>query len=189
MTRSVALHLTSEFFPILAFYGSVQLTDFATSAAVLAGTTAVASMATWYYERCLPLISVSSSLFVIGAGLLSWIFSVPDILILADSLYYFCTAGALWWYGRRGIYLLERVFVGAFVMTPRGWNLLTWRWIIASVLAGVGNEWVRIGFSPEVWVHYKLVKIGLVILFVGSQFYLAKQHQPALPNNQPVPIR
>ncbi len=176
MTRAVKLHLASEFLPVLAFYSVSQVASFTTSAGVLAGTTALATAASVYYEKRVPIVSVSSSLFVVGAGFLSYLFTAPAILIVSDSLYYFLTAGVLWWYLRRGQFVLQWVFDGAFAMAPRGWYLLTWRWIIASFLAGVGNEMVRLFFSPEAWINYKLVKVLLIIIFVGSQFYLAKHY-------------
>jgi intracellular septation protein A len=177
MTRAVKLHLASEFLPVLAFYVVSQWEDFTTSAVVLAGTTLLATTASLWYEKRIPLVSVSSSLFVVGAGVLSYGLTMPDILIMADSLYYFLTAGVLWWYLKRGHFVLQWVFDGAFTMALRGWYLLTWRWIIASTIAGVGNEVVRLFLTPDAWINYKLVKVLLVVLFVASQFYLAKHYQ------------
>lgn len=174
MTRSVALHLGSEFIPVIAFYAAYHVTDFATSAAILAGTTAVATALSVATERRIPIVSVSSSVFVVGAGLLSYLFSNPNLLIIADSLYYFTAAGiiavGLW----RRHYILAGIFAGALTLTPAAWRTLSWYWVGAATLAGIGNELVRHYATHALWVEYKLLKLFLIFAFVAGSFFLAR---------------
>jgi intracellular septation protein A len=176
MTRAVKLHLASEFLPVLAFYVTCQWTDFTTSAGVLAGTTAIATAASVYYEKRVPIVSVSSSVFVIGAGLLSYGFNNPDILILADSLYYFAAAAVIAAGLCRRHYLLHDIFDGALTLSPARWRTLSWWWIGAATLAGIGNELVRLFATPELWIDYKLVKVVLILSFVLGSFLLVRAH-------------
>jgi intracellular septation protein len=176
LSPSIFIHIGSEFVPVLAFYTTSHFASFTVSAGVLAGSTALATLISLAYERRVPIVSVSSSVFVCGAGLLSYLLAVPDILIIADSIYYFLTAFALWAALQYRRNLLKSIFDGAFALSARGWSILTWQWIIGAVLAGVGNELVRHYATPEFWINYKLVKLLLILLFIGTTIILARSY-------------
>jgi intracellular septation protein len=188
VTKTVAIHLGTEFVPVAAFYGVSQFHDFTTSAAVLAATTAIATIISIVVEGRVPLVSVSSSIFVCGAGALSYLFTNPDILIIADSLYYFFTALMVGLGLTRGVFILQWVFGSSLAMTMRGWQVLSWRWVGASALAGGGNEAVRVFATPELWIDYKLVKVVLVLAFVGWWLMLARRYAIAEVHHSESPL-
>ena len=89
---------------------------------------------------------------LVGFGSLSVWPHNPDILIIADTLYYGSAALALGGLLLSGYNLMERLFSPTFGMTARGWTILTWRWVTVLALASLLNELVRQFGTPQLWL-------------------------------------
>lgn len=177
MTKTAALHLFTEFSPVLAFFIAGQFYSFFVATGTLLLFTLLSLALSWWHEGRLALMPIIASVFVIIPGLLTLGYTNEDFLILGDSLFYFLMAllvgggllvGKLW---------LKTIFEATFAMADTGWRILSWRWTAMFIIAGLGNELVRIFLTPEIWVDYKFVKVIIIALFGFWQFRLARRYR------------
>ena len=183
MTRAAVIHLLTEFAPVLVFFVAGQITSFFTATALLVISTFIALVIGWLYERRIPFLPIVSGIFVIVSGLITLLYSEPDALILADTLYYLLLAlvvGAGLPYHR---YFLKWLFESTFAMHDTGWRILSLRWFAVFMVAGVVNEAVRLLASPEFWIDYRFVKVILIAVFGFWQFRLSRRYRiPEISN-------
>lgn len=173
MTRAAFIHILTEIGPVLTFFFVAQIYSFETAAFVFALTTAIMLVVSYVYERFIPTLPLVTGAFIIVSGLLTFYFHDPDILIFSDTLYYLIGAGALGYGLYKEKYYLKTLFQRTFAMHDEGWEILTYRWLIAFTIFGIANEIVRITASPEFWVKYRVVKIALIAVFAFYQFTLS----------------
>ena len=184
MTKAAAIHLLTEFSPVLAFFVVGQFYSFYTATAVLLAFTVISLLIGWVYEKRIALMPIIASAFVIIPGYMTLQFANEDFLIFGDSLFYFLMGGVVGGGLLINQYVLKSIFEATFAMADEGWRILSYRWTIAFILAGIGNEVVRIYFSPEVWVDYKFVKVIIVALFGIWQFRLSRRYRlPGISND------
>ena len=183
MTRAAAINLLTEFTPVLAFFVAGQFYSFFVATAILLIFTVAALAVSWLHDRSIAFFPIFSGIFVVVSGLITLYFKEPNALIFADSLYYFVVAGIIGVGMLRDRLFLKWLFERTFAMADAGWRILSWRWLIAFVVAGIGNEIVRIFLTPEVWVDYKFVKVILIAGFGFYQFTLSKRYRiPEISN-------
>jgi len=177
VNQKAALHLLNEFVPVIGFFIAAQLFSFYTATSILMVLTVAALSVGWYCERRLPVLPIISGLFVLVSGFITVTYQAPDALIFADSLYYFGMGLtiALGLVFRTNI--LKLIFERVFAMTNVGWRILAIRWVIIFLLGGAINEVVRLYATPEVWVHFKVVKVITVALFGLYQFTLSRKYR------------
>lgn len=173
MTKAALLHLLTEFSPVLAFFITGRFYDFYTATTVLLIFTVLSLLAGWLVEQRVALMPLIASSFVVIPGLITLYFSFPDALIFGDTLFYFLLAAAIGVGLYKNKYLLKTIFAATFAVTDRGWQILSYRWLILFLIAGASNEIVRIFFTPEVWVDFKFVKVLVISLFSLYQFKVA----------------
>jgi intracellular septation protein len=166
-----------ECLPILVLFVAGQYTDFFTALWYYLGSVLVAIIGIGIIARRFPYISVIFGSVIIASSLLSHHFNEPDILIFADSLYFFVAASALaisQWYGRN---LMKFLFQPTFSITEEGWRILLWRWVVVLLIAGISNEIVRLTQTPEFWIDFQFYRSCLVLLFACTQFTLTRQYR------------
>lgn len=184
MTKAAAIHLLTEFAPVLAFFIAGQLLSFSAAALTLVVTTLIALSISWWYERRIPFLPFLSGVFIVISGFITYVWDTPDALIFADTVYYLLMGGIV------GIglyyrwYFLKWLFESTFAMYDIGWRILSWRWLIAFFLAGIANEVVRVAMTPEFWIDYRVVKVLLIAGFGCYQFTLSRRYRiPGISNH------
>lgn len=177
MTRAAFIHILTEIGPLLAFFIAAQLYSFIAAALVFALTTLLMLIVSYLYERHIPTLPLVTGIFITISGFLTYFYHDPDILIFSDTLYYFIGAGVLGYGLYRERYYLKTLFGRTFAMYDEGWEILTYRWLIAFSIFGIANEVVRITASPEFWVKYRVVKIILIGIFAFYQFTLSGKYR------------
>lgn len=177
MSRGAYIQIFSEFFPVVAFFAAGQLFSFMTAAIVLIGTTLLSLVVSLVNIGKIPVMPIFSGVIVFFFGGLTLYLDQPDFLIFADTFYFFALAAIIAVFFWRQKHFLEHMFDITFAMTAEGWRLLSIRWLTVLLLAGVGNEIVRLAFTPEVWIDYRFVKILLIVAFSFYQFRLSKKYR------------
>jgi len=110
-------------------------------------------------------------------------FTSEQFLIFGDSLFYFLMAAVVTLGLLANRLVLKAIFEATFAMHDKGWRILSWRWAAIFLLAGVGNELVRIYLTPEIWIDYKFVKVVIIAIFGFWQFNLARRYRiPGISN-------
>jgi intracellular septation protein len=145
--------------------------------------TVVALLTGWHFERHLPILPIISGVFVIISGIITLVYQAPDALIFADSLYYFLMGLTIAVGLTFKVNILKMIFARVFAMHDIGWKILAMRWVIIFLLGGSANEIVRQLATPEVWVHFKVLKVATIAIFGFYQFTLSKKYRiPELSN-------
>jgi intracellular septation protein len=177
MSRGAYVQVFSEFFPIVVFFLAGQLYSFTTAAIILIVTTLFTLIISLINIGKIPVMPIFSGVTVFIFGGLTVYLDQPGFLIFSDTFYYFALAAIIGLFFLRDKHFLEHMFDATFAMKKEGWYILSQRWFIVLLLAGVGNEIVRLAFTPEVWINYRFVKILIIASFSVYQFRLSKRYR------------
>ena len=177
MSRGAYIQFFSEFFPIVAFFLAGQLYSFTTAAIVLIVTTLFSLLVSLISLGKIPVMPIFSGVTIFFFGGLTVYLDQPGFLIFSDTFYFFALAAIIGLFFWRDKHFLEHMFDVTFAMEKAGWRILSQRWFIVMLLAGIGNEVVRLAFTPEVWINYRFVKIILIAGFSVYQFRLSKKYR------------
>ncbi|MEM9336949.1 MAG: septation protein IspZ [Patescibacteria group bacterium] len=177
MTKAAAIHLLTEFAPVLIFFVAGQLLPFETAAILLVITTALAMALSLWYEGRLPFLPLVSGVLIIISGLITYFYQAPDALILGDTLYYLLLALIVGAGLSHRWYFLKWLFQSTFAMKDEGWRILSYRWLLVFIVAAIVNELVRVFATPEVWVDYRFAKVILIAGFGFYQFTLSRRYR------------
>lgn len=169
--------LALECLPMVAFYIASFFYSFLEATALYVVLTALVIIIIKHTADRLPYLSLIFGVFVIGSGVLSLLFHEPQILIFADTLYFFMGAAVLAYSLTTTRTLTERLFDYAFDLTPRGWRILTWQWVGVFVIAGASNEIVRLTMSPEWWIGFQFWRAIGINVFVVAQIPFCYWHR------------
>ncbi len=170
-------HLINEFFPIVAFFITAQLFSFYVATATLIITTSIALGVGWFTEKRLPILPVISGFFVLISGLITIFYKAPDALIFGDSLYYLLMGTTILIGLFFKVFILKLIFGDTFAMHDLGWIILSRRWVLIFILAGIINEVARHTLTPEDWVQFKVLKIITIAIFGFYQFTLSRRYR------------
>ena len=177
MTPGALIQIFYEFAPVVAFFVAGQLLSFSGAVLVLLLTTIMSIMIAWLYHRHIPVTPLASGALVLVTASITLYFDTPDAIILADTIYFWGLAAAIvagFW---RKKHLLEHMFDKTFAITTQGWRVLSMRWFIVLLLAGIANEYVRFAYTPEFWIDYRFTKILIIAAFSFYQFTLARKYR------------
>lgn len=177
MTKKAITHFCIEFIPTFGFFIAAQVTDFFTATIILMSLSILSLIAGWKIERKIPTLPIIITLFVLVSGVITILYQSPNILILSNSIYYIGFSLALLLGLAFRINILRRIFEETFAINDIGWHILTVRWALILAAVGIGNEIIRIWFSPEVWVTYKLVTTLTMTTFAVSQLTISSKYR------------
>jgi intracellular septation protein len=177
MTKKAIFHFCLEFIPTFGFFIAAQLTDFFTATAILMILSLVSFAIGWITIGSLPTLPIIITLFVMVSGTITILYQSPDALLLSNSIYYIGFGLALLFGLKIKIDILKRIFEQTFAITDDGWHKLTIRWAMLLILIGIGNEIIRIWYTPEIWVTYKLITTIAMTTFAVSQLSLSHQYR------------
>jgi intracellular septation protein len=175
--------LAIEFGPTILFFITVQVYGFLFGTAVLVTSTGAALATSLIHERRIPLFALISSGSVLLFGI-STLASRDSMWIILEYTLYNAAFGLvllLSVYFKRP--LLKPLFSAMFLITDRGWNILTARWGIFFLVISCGNLIMSVFFSESVWVYYRLLSAITLCIFGFSQFFLARKER--LPHASP----
>jgi intracellular septation protein len=162
------LSFVLECLPLVAFFVASFYMSFLEATGLYVALTAIVVFIIKEMSARLPYLSLTFGVFVIGSGILSILFREPAILIIADSVYFFLGAFILLASLNTPTTLTERMFSYAFDLSPHGWRVVTWQWVLVFVAAGISNEVVRVMMTPEWWIGFQFwraLAINFVVLF------------------------
>ncbi len=190
VTQKALTHFAIEFIPTLAFFIAAQYTDFYTATIILMVTAIISLGAGWWCVHRIPTLPILVTLFVTISGAFTLWYRAPDVLIISNSLYYLFFSTILLGGLLIKVNILKRIFDPTFAITDYAWTLLSIRWAVLFLFIGVGNEYVRMVHTPEVWVDYKFYTTILAVLFASYQFTLSRRYRlPEYSNSWGIRIK
>lgn len=175
--------LLGEFGPILVFFVADWWLGFFGALLVMLVATVLATVVRVVYDARLPWFAIVSTLGVLVFGLASVYWQEPDYFIVSDTIldggFAVILYVSLWWRTP----LLQRLFSSTFAISDRAWRVLTWRWATFFLVLAIVNEYIRIMYSEDVWVTYKLLSSLGILAFGCYQFTLsARERLPGVSN-------
>lgn len=172
-----------EIGPLITFFIVEAYRDFFIALVALIAATILGLFASIYLTGRPPWFALFGGAFLIVFGGLSIVLQDEDIFIIQDTITNAILSAALLLTAYRRTPLLKLFFETAFAITDRAWKLLNLRWGVMFLLLAIGNEIVRIWFTPEVWVEYRAWSILATIAFGLYQFTLsARERLPGASN-------
>lgn len=175
-TRFIINSLT-EVVPIALFVLFTETVSFSFGVKVLVVSALIALAISYFLEKRLPYFGLFAATTILFFGLLTLIFDNPAFIILKDTLYYFFFAlliAVSLWYKKPA---LRFFFKDYFLITGRGWRILSMRWLFFFIALGVGNEIARATLTPEMWAVYKGVALLATWAFGFYQLKLTKKER------------
>jgi intracellular septation protein len=175
-TRFIINSLT-EFVPIALFIAVAESVSFSLGVKVLIVSSVIALLISYFLEKRLPYFGLFAATTILFFGLLTVIFDNPAFIIVKDTLYYFFFAlliAVSLWYKKPA---LKFFFKDYFLITSRGWRILSMRWFFFFIALGIGNEVARATLTPEMWAIYKGVILLVTWAFGFYQLKLTKKER------------
>jgi intracellular septation protein len=173
----------AEFLPIVTFLLLSETMGFFVGIKWLIIVAVVCIAFSWYVEKRIPKFGLFASGIIVLFGGLSLFFGNSFFIIVKDTLYNLFFGTVLLVGLFRGTSLLKTFFSDFFLITDRGWVILSRRWMYFFFLLAATNEVTRIFFSEQVWLIYKGIAVVTTWVFGFYQFTLTKKER--LPEASP----
>lgn len=167
-----------EFGPIFIFFLTSEWLGFIKATELFVGLTGLALAVAYVRDRRIALFPLIAGLSVIGFGALTVFLDDPFYLIIKDTLYngIFALALAIGLYGFKKP-LLKNLFNSLFLMTERGWMILSQRWMVAFALLALSNEVAWRIFDAKEWIIYKMGATFITLVFGLYQLTLSRRER------------
>jgi intracellular septation protein len=167
-----------EFGPLLAFFALSAVAGFYPGATALVVSTVAALLYSWFMHKRFAVFSLVVSVFVLSSGCATLYLREPFWLVLEFTLSNLAFSAILYAYNCRHDPVLKRLFRHMFLMSDRGWLILSQRWSLVFALVGVSNQlyWL---YNPneQDWTVFRFFVTLLTVIFALSQFPLARRER------------
>ena len=166
-----------EFGPVVVFFVVAEESNFFTATGALIGATTLALLTALIRERRIPWFSLLSSAFVLIFGIATLTEKNPYWIQLEYTLYNAIFAIALFVGLAFDRALLKPLFGTTFLMSERGWRILSFRWAAFFALTALLNEYFLRFTSAEAWVEFRFAAAIILCVFGFSQFFLSRRER------------
>lgn len=166
-----------EFGPTLAFFIVSHRYGFFKGAIVLVVLTAASLVFSLLKDKRIALFALISSALILAFGAMTIALWDPRWLYVEYTLYNGLFGAVLLWGYVRGRGLLKPLFGTLFLITDRGWLVLSFRWGLVFLATAISNEYVWRMFDESTWVDFRFATAVLQCLFGFSQFFLARKER------------
>jgi intracellular septation protein len=176
--RYASSEIFVETLPALAFFAVNFLTDLRTATLVTLIVTPVAIVLGYLINCRLPWIAIVSAAVMSVLGLSSLLFDNELFIKISPTIGngLFALTLLLGWFSNPSF--LQRALGRMVSLTPHGWKVLTFSWIVFALIWAGTNELVWRWLSTDAWVTYKtfndlpmLVGYVAVTRFVARRFW------------------
>ena len=164
---------TEELLPVIVFFVVQQLYNFKAGLVAMTLLVIVFLAVSYLFAKAIPRFALFSTIALLS-------FSVPSIVTghstyfqisdtILDGFFAVLLLGS--WTSR--FLILKYLFDRVFAITDEAWRILSLRWGVLFLVLAILNEYVRLGYSEDVWATYKLVSTMGVLAFGCYQFTLS----------------
>ena len=181
-------HTAIEFGPLLLFFFVSGVWGFYPGAAALVISTLVALCSSVMLLKRFAYFSFTVSTFTLLSGIATLYLREPIWLVLEFTLSNLLFGLIILTARRRGKLLLRSLFSHMFLITDRGWWIISFRWGWVFITVGVTNQLFWYWYPDEVqWTMFRFIATILTIVFGLSQFFLSRRER--LPEASPWGLR
>jgi intracellular septation protein len=172
-----AIKTATELGPIVIFFGAYYLYDLYVATAAIMGTTLLALITAYYYERKLPMMPLVTAVVVTIFGGLTLYLKDDTFIKMKPTIIYALFASALLVGSVLGKSFIKTLFGNFWNLDDAGWRKLTLRLIGFFLLLAIANEFVWRNFSTDLWVNIKVFGFtGATFVFFMAQVPLLTRH-------------
>jgi intracellular septation protein len=187
-TKSLASFLLLEGTPLVVFFTVfAQTQNFSSAVLGLIISTIISTIFSFIIYKRLPYFTLVAASTTSIAGIFTYAYDSPSVLILRDTLYYSSFGAVLFVMQHKGRFLLKKMFESIFAISDTGWKELCKRWGIFLICAGIANTVIGFSLPIAYWVVYKSFLIVIFLLFGTYQLTLTKKY--ALKNATTLGLR
>jgi intracellular septation protein len=177
MAKKIIISLVVEFSPVIVFFISSSFLNFTLATGIFVIVTILVLILGYLEYRRLAWFPLIVALSVVSFGGLTVVFHNPFFIIFKDTIYNGIFALVLYVGILFGRGLLKLIFHNLFVMSERGWYILSLRWAIFFTILAVSNEYTRYILEPNDWIIFKGLATISTMVFAVYQFRLAKKER------------
>lgn len=177
------MSLAIEFGPVVVFFAAAQYMNFYAATGALIAATFLALVAALLRDQRIPYFAFISSAFVLLFGFVTIAYGDPFWIQFEYTLYNAVFGVAIIAALPFDKSLLKPLFQSTFLMSDRGWKILSFRWALFFLATAAGNEYFLRFASEAAWVRYRFGAAIVLCIFGFSQFFLARRHR--LPHASP----
>lgn len=129
----------------------------------------------WLRDKRLPIFSIYAAVAILFFGLLSIYYEDPYLVVLEYTLYNFVFALAAFIGFKRDKPLMQTLFPTMFMISHKGWHIMSVAWGVVFLIAGFFNEFFWHLYGEYVWLMYRgfmivfATLVGLCLLFVSRK--------------------
>lgn len=184
MSKEFAVHTCIEFGPLTAFFVASFFFDFYTAATVLVVTTVLALATSFIRYRRFAAFSFFCSVFVLICGTATVYFHDPRWIVIEYTLSNLAFACAILgaWFNKHP--LLRDLFGHMFLITEKGWLILSWRWGVCFLVTAITNQlWWWMWPDENVWTVFRFASTIGIFVFGMLQFLTSRKER--LPEASP----
>ncbi len=174
-----------EYGPIAIFFVAFNMADlFVATVAIMVATTVALALSYAVERRIAMMPLITAALVGIFGGLTLWLNDETFIKMKPTIIQAICGSVLI------GGLLTNRLFLkflmgSVWLMTDKGWRILTVRFSLFFYLSATLNEAIWRTQSTDFWVNFKVFGLtGLTIAFIVTQLPLLKRYS-AKSNNGP----
>ena len=172
------LKLALDLGPLIVFFAANALLDiYAATAAFMAAMIAAIAIGFTIERKISPMPLVTLVLVLVFGGLTLWLADELFIKLKPTILYVIFSAVLI------GGLFTKRLFIKLLLsqsvqMPDTAWRVLTWRWAVFFLALAAANEFVRLTFSTDTWVAFKVWGVfPATLLFALAQTPFLLRHQ------------
>jgi intracellular septation protein len=190
MGKSQYVRMGVDYLAVVAFVAVIVLTHgkgFQLATWVLVVTSAIALLVGWIVEKRLAPLPLYSGLMALVFGTLTLVFHDSRFVKMKMTFVDASLAVAMF----AGLFLgknpLKALMGDALVLPDQAWKTLTFRYGLFFAGCAVANEIVWRTQTDAKWALWRLVAIGLAVVFALTQtpFMMKNMEEPDAPTPEP----
>ncbi len=188
MSLEFFIHSCIEFGPLTLFFILSFFSDFYVAALGLVIATLIALVGSIMRYRRFALFTFFTSVFILICGTATVYFHDPRWIVIEYTLSNTIFACALligWWHNKP---VLRNLFDHMFLISDRGWMILTFRWGVLFLVTAITNQLFWEMYPNESsWALFRFVSTIGAFIFGISQFAVSRRER--LPDSSPWGLR
>jgi intracellular septation protein len=177
-TISPFLKLALDLGPLLIFFAANSMFDiYVATGAFMVAMIASIGIGFSLERKISPMPLITLALVLVFGGLTLWLANDLFIKLKPTILYVIFAAVLIGGLASKRLFI--KILLGQTVHMPdAAWRVLTWRWAIFFLALAAANEFVRLTFSTDTWVAFKVWGVfPATMIFALAQTPFLMRHQ------------
>lgn len=166
-----------EFGVLVGFLLFAFLYDFFAGVYALIILSITSLFLSWWRDKRAPIFSIYATSAVLVFGSLSIYYHTPYLVVLEYTLYNFIFAIAAFIGYKINKPIMKVLFPTMFVMTQRGWHIMSINWAIIFIIAGVLNEYFWWYTGENTWLIFRTAMLIFATIFGALMFFVSRKER------------